>query len=336
MARPTRYSKQLADDILARLEDGDTLFQVADKVGVSRRTILHWSRDRDDFGERYRKALSLKAELCIHKSEEALRYASDRDGAFAAKVRVDGYLRLAARLDAGRWNDAHLLKIAGAEDAKPVAFALDPDAESPTDRIIRMHNEMYERVRAGSLLFAEMGDPPEIVPDVLKFHRQSRRRFIEHAAIEKAAEALPGADERLGKRRWSEEALQHAIDDERKEEEAREAYYAANPGARPMEQAQDHRRDENGPAGDRGAKPSPPSPEPPGEMMRASTTAVEDDAGGGTRPPHDPQRLRIISGGNRMARGNDIAAPGEGANAFDVKDEATAGQAPLSAPDWFK
>ena len=51
MGRPTRYSKKLAEEICDRLGEGMTLFEIADDEAMpSKRTVIRWSRERDDFG----------------------------------------------------------------------------------------------------------------------------------------------------------------------------------------------------------------------------------------------------------------------------------------------
>lgn len=258
MARPSRMTSKMRRAVIDGLANGESLVAICSPEDMPHRaTVIRHVTADEKFGAAYRQAREIGAEVVNDMALEAAKGVYDRDGAAAARARADIYFKYAARIAPKRFNDQHLVKVAGVAD-EPVQVE---QAESPTERFVQMHLAMLERLR---IVQTELGPM--------------------------MADFMPGG------------------------------------GGEPPGRAQDHRGDENGPAGDQSATPPTGSSEL-GDGMTPS--AVAGDAGGGNRPAHDPSRLRVIGG--RMARPGDIAEPGQGSNAFDVKDEAR-----ISADGWYK
>ncbi len=208
MGRPTRYSKKLAEEICDRLGEGMTLFEIADDEAMpSKRTIIRWSRERDDFGPIYRQAIKDKAEICVHKADHILSNINgDRDAAYCAKIEFDGNMKLAARLDAPRFNDQVLLRHGGEVPGDPIKVEVDDsDYPDPRAEMIRRLEQIHTRAEEMSLMSAEHGDQEPLYNPQVAAHREIRARFNPVSALE--AEA--------------------------KEEAARAAFFESNPNLRP-------------------------------------------------------------------------------------------------------
>ena len=114
MARPSKFTKRLVQEICDRRAEGQTLIEIAaDPNMPSVRTVQRWARDRDDFGSVYYQAGKQRAALLIEKSLEAVRHINDRDEAACARVQVDTYLKVASRTDPENWNEAVLVRHGG-------------------------------------------------------------------------------------------------------------------------------------------------------------------------------------------------------------------------------
>jgi len=77
MARPTKYTKELADNICSRIAEGESVRSIVkDKEMPSASTIFRWLLDEEKkaFWEQYEKARNIQSELMF---EELIEIADD-------------------------------------------------------------------------------------------------------------------------------------------------------------------------------------------------------------------------------------------------------------------
>jgi hypothetical protein len=102
--RPSIYTPELAEKILARLEKGESLVQVcASDEMPGLRTVMRWSKENSEFGTEYAHARDAQAEIMDDKilttAEEA-----EKDPA-GARVKIEAYKWRAAKLAPKRYGD---------------------------------------------------------------------------------------------------------------------------------------------------------------------------------------------------------------------------------------
>lgn len=122
MARPSKYSQKLADDICEQLAEGRSLRSIcADKKMPNRSTVFRWLADNDKFRDQYARAREEQADVFF---EEIIEIAdeecttvraekhstSDDDGEGNTLVVFDttAVMRNRLRVDARKWAAAKL------------------------------------------------------------------------------------------------------------------------------------------------------------------------------------------------------------------------------------
>lgn len=87
--RPTVHTKQLEDEIIFRMFDGESLREICrDSHMPNRSTVYHWiAQDRDGFSDRYEKALMARA---FHWADELVDIADDASNDYTEKQLKDG------------------------------------------------------------------------------------------------------------------------------------------------------------------------------------------------------------------------------------------------------
>lgn len=71
--RPTDYSAEMADKILRRLAEGESVTDICkDPEMPVRSTVFLWSATRKEFSERYLLALKGVGQICVDQLEQAL------------------------------------------------------------------------------------------------------------------------------------------------------------------------------------------------------------------------------------------------------------------------
>ncbi len=159
MARPSKYTKAMGDRIAERISEGENIIQIAQDADMpSKRSILRWARKNEHFKPLYREAMELKADLYHHKADEALRHAKDRDSAICARVKIDGYLRLAARIDPRRYNDQIVLKHGGERPGDAIQVDHNKATQSVREKLLAKLASMRNNADAVSLDLARSGD----------------------------------------------------------------------------------------------------------------------------------------------------------------------------------
>lgn len=113
MARPTDYTKELADEICTQISEGKSVRNIVKNENMpSSSTIYRWLLDEDkkEFWEQYEKARNIQAELMF---EELLEIADDgtndtyerenSDGGTYEVTNTDVISRSRLRVDTRKW-----------------------------------------------------------------------------------------------------------------------------------------------------------------------------------------------------------------------------------------
>lgn len=122
MARPSRYTQKLADDICEQLAEGRSLRSIcADKKMPNRSTVFRWLADNDKFRDQYARAREEQADVFFEEiieiaDEECTTVRADKhstsddDGEGNTEVVFDttAVMRNRLRVDARKWAAAKL------------------------------------------------------------------------------------------------------------------------------------------------------------------------------------------------------------------------------------
>ncbi len=103
MARPSKYSEKIAEKILSRYADGETLSKICNCKNMPRRnTVYRWRQSYPEFGEAYLLAEAEHTDALIDEAGEIV----DREvNPQLAKVRADHRKWLASRLNRSKYGD---------------------------------------------------------------------------------------------------------------------------------------------------------------------------------------------------------------------------------------
>ena len=81
MARPSKYSKALADKICARIAEGESLVRICkDPKMPHRSTVLKWRGENDEFSDKYAHAYEMGADKAFEEMEMQASSAASRAG----------------------------------------------------------------------------------------------------------------------------------------------------------------------------------------------------------------------------------------------------------------
>lgn len=108
MARPSKFSGDLADLICEHVADGKSLREICKIDGIpSRFTVLKWLRDLPEFSIQYAHAREVQADAM---DDEILDTARDttNENAQANRVKIDAFKWRAARLAPKKYGDKFL------------------------------------------------------------------------------------------------------------------------------------------------------------------------------------------------------------------------------------
>lgn len=108
MARPSKYTPELAYEICSQLANGKSLRKICESSEIpSIDTIRRWLLDEDkaEFQAQYARARDEQADYYADAIIEEADKATDRDTAAAAKVRVDARKWVASKLKPKRYGD---------------------------------------------------------------------------------------------------------------------------------------------------------------------------------------------------------------------------------------
>ena len=115
IGRPSKYTPELAEIIMARMSEGETLTDICREDGMpSRGTIGNWQDAHPDFLIAYARARERQASAIAEKAYNFGTGATIENAA-AARVQMDAAKWFASRLDPRKWADRTV--IAGDKDA---------------------------------------------------------------------------------------------------------------------------------------------------------------------------------------------------------------------------
>jgi len=127
MGRPTTYSTELALEICARIQEGQTLNQICQDAEMpNNRTIYRWLVDHQDFCQMYTRAKEDQADTY---ADQIIEIADSSEGGKIADVqsaalRVDARKWIAAKLKPRKYIDSKAL--VGA-DSGPLQIVITQD-----------------------------------------------------------------------------------------------------------------------------------------------------------------------------------------------------------------
>lgn len=100
IGRPSSYTDELANEILTRLEQGETLIGICESKHMPwRETVYRWM-DRDEgFYHRYERARKIQAHSLVEEAIKCVREAEGRDAVLKARVQSDLLVRVAGKLN---------------------------------------------------------------------------------------------------------------------------------------------------------------------------------------------------------------------------------------------
>ena len=86
--RPSKYTVKLTEKICTRLALGESMRKICDDADMpSRRTVLRWLGDHEEFRTLYAEARELQAD---HFFDEMMEIADDATNDFMVRERADG------------------------------------------------------------------------------------------------------------------------------------------------------------------------------------------------------------------------------------------------------
>lgn len=103
MARPSKYSESIAEEILSRYADGETLSKICkDKRMPKRNTVYRWRSSYPDFGEAYLQAQEEHVDALVDEAGEIVDTELNPQ---LAKIRADHRRWMASKLHRQKYGD---------------------------------------------------------------------------------------------------------------------------------------------------------------------------------------------------------------------------------------
>lgn len=156
--RPPLYNRKLADTILFRICEGESLRAITKEVDMPNfSTVYRWILDdEDDFCNRYASARQIQAanyaEQALEESEGAISVANGDPGTgeagarvMAKKLHIDSLKWIAGKLDSPKWGHKTTTELTGADGG---AIKTESAPIELTDDL-KAHLDMINGVRAG-------------------------------------------------------------------------------------------------------------------------------------------------------------------------------------------
>lgn len=157
--RPSSYTPELAEEILARLCDGESLKSITNDSHTPHfSTVYKWLFDDvDGFADRYARARQIQAaniaDQAIQVSREAFEVASGAPGTGEAGARVqakkvlaDNLKWMAGKLDSPKWGHKTTSEISGPDGGaiktESKTLELTPELQAELDKINLVNQSM--------------------------------------------------------------------------------------------------------------------------------------------------------------------------------------------------
>ena len=133
MARPTKYSEDLADQICERIANGESMRSVSrDEAMPAMSTLFKWLREHDQFSEQYARAKDESADCMV---DDILSIAdNDEEDPQSRRVRIDARKWVASKLKPKKYGDRIQTEVTG-RDGGPieVAWEVQPVSSQATN-----------------------------------------------------------------------------------------------------------------------------------------------------------------------------------------------------------
>jgi len=150
--RPPLYNRELADTILFRICEGESLRAITREVDMPNfSTVYKWILDdEDDFTNRYASAREIQAanyaEQALEESESALNVAKGAPGTgeagarvMAKKLHIDSLKWIAGKLDSPKWGHKTSTELTGKDGGaiktESAPMELTPELQAELDKI---------------------------------------------------------------------------------------------------------------------------------------------------------------------------------------------------------
>lgn len=136
--RPSVYSEELADEICARIVEGNSARSVCKSLGIGITTMFRWLREKEEFRQQYARACQERADTLAEEIVEIAdnstgdwhedkdgRQVFDHEHVQRDRLRVDARKWAAARMNPRKWGDRQEIEHRGLE--KVTGDAMRPE-----------------------------------------------------------------------------------------------------------------------------------------------------------------------------------------------------------------
>ena len=131
MARPSKYTDDLADEICARITEGESLNKICQDDHIpALKVIYSWLRKHEQFSNNYARAREEQADTYADKIQDIAQGAlTKKYDANAARVAIDGYKWTASKLKPKKYGD----KLDVESGGKPLTFIVSRGGNEKPD-----------------------------------------------------------------------------------------------------------------------------------------------------------------------------------------------------------
>lgn len=135
--KPTRYTKELSEQIISELLEGKSLRRIAKELGVMANTVLEWVHKHEDFKERYLLARLMYAEFVFDEILEiADSPANDYSEVKKQQLQIDSRKWVLGKMNPKRYGKQLTIDdISASRPKQLVIVTTDKDIESESFEI---------------------------------------------------------------------------------------------------------------------------------------------------------------------------------------------------------
>lgn len=167
--RPTAFNQKIADQILSRIANGETLTKIATGLNIPIQNIYNWMDDHQGFLENYRRSREQQAITLVDRLIEETD-GLENDRALAVRVRADVIRWVAQRYAPQQFSDSKRIELSG-EVRHKLVHELDPNQK-------RKIAESWMLSQQGDGLLIEGETVPELEAGVQTVAEEEERRVI--------------------------------------------------------------------------------------------------------------------------------------------------------------
>ncbi len=110
--RPTAFNPKVADQILSRIANGETLTKIAETLNIPIQNFYNWMDNNQGFLERYHRSREQQARTLVDKLIEETE-GLENDRALAVRVRADVIRWVAQRYNPQQFSDSKRIELSG-------------------------------------------------------------------------------------------------------------------------------------------------------------------------------------------------------------------------------